>query len=129
MTSLLHRDCRQTSLKVQGYNIRKIQQKEFKKHDYEFFKQYNDTWQGRMARIDIIIKAWANVIKGLTDEEHIRRSKVCGKCPHAKRKKYLELIKNDLEEVHGMVCDLCGCPLVAKIRSEDICEKWEQPMN
>lgn len=76
-----------------------------------------------MSKIGIIGKAWIEVLKGKTTEEQKRRAEICGGCPSAKHKKYLEFFKEELIQAKGMVCNECGCPLSAKIRSEDDCPK------
>lgn len=83
----------------------------------------------RMTKLREIIKAWSKVIDGLTTSEHKRRSKICSACPHAKNKKILNLVSDELIETKGMICDMCGCPLSAKIRSNDICKRWEVDIN
>lgn len=77
-----------------------------------------------MAKPSVILRAWRDVFSGNTSEEHKRRAKICMDCPAAKYSKLLSLIKDELKEVEGMVCDECGCPLVAKTRSSDKCYKW-----
>lgn len=79
-----------------------------------------------MVQVFKIARAWVQVFKGVTTEEHKRRASICNKCEHAKKIKILELIKDELKEVNGLGCDLCDCPLIAKIRSTDICKKWKQ---
>lgn len=79
-----------------------------------------------MSKIAIIVLAWLNVWKGLTTKEDKRRAVICDGCPSRKYKKYLDFINDDLKEVKGFVCNECGCPLIAKIRSTDDCplNKW-----
>ena len=72
----------------------------------------------------VIIKAWKNVLFGVTSKEHKRRASICKTCEHAKYRSYLDFLKDDLEEVNGLVCGLCSCPLKAKIKSTDKCHKW-----
>ncbi len=74
-----------------------------------------------------ILKAWAKVFKGLTTEEDKRRAAICKECPNKKYSKYVDFVNDELTEVSGYICTECGCPLIAKIRSNDICEKWKQP--
>lgn len=78
-----------------------------------------------MASPKVILKAWREVLKGNTSEEHKRRAKICMDCPAHKHSTILELVKDELKEVQGMVCGECSCPLSALIRSEKICYKWE----
>ena len=76
------------------------------------------------------IKAWGKVLSQTTTDEDKRRAKICEQCPMRKYNKYLDFVNDELKEVKGFVCSDCGCPLVAKIRSEDkndICYKWRQP--
>lgn len=79
-----------------------------------------------MVQIFKIAKAWNSVFKGIKTEEHVRRAEVCGGCPSKRYSKFLSYIEDDLKEVEGFVCNECGCPLVAKIRSNDKCPlgKW-----
>lgn len=79
-----------------------------------------------MSKIAVIGKAWLEVLKGMTTEEHKRRAKICGECTFAKYNAYLDFIDDELKQVKGMVCNDCGCPLVSKIRSTDKCPqgKW-----
>ena len=55
-----------------------------------------------------------------------KRAKACSKCVHAVPTVLEVLCKdNRLKEVEGMLCNKCGCPLMAKTRSPDeTCEKW-----
>jgi hypothetical protein len=76
-----------------------------------------------MGQISKIVKAWWKVVEGATTEEQKKRAKICSGCKLAEHKKYLDWINDDLNEVNGMVCGLCNCPLVAKIRSNDKCPK------
>jgi len=73
-----------------------------------------------------ILKAWVQVARGFTTQEHKRRAAICSSCPDKKYTHYLDFINDDLKEVKGFVCTPCGCPLIAKIRSTDKCKKWEK---
>ena len=72
-----------------------------------------------------IVKAWSKVLREVTTDEDKRRASICGDCPKKTYSKYRDFINDELEEVIGFVCDDCGCPLIAKIRSTDICKKWK----
>lgn len=74
-----------------------------------------------MAGIKTITKAWIQVLKGNTTDEHRRRSKICKSCPMAQHRKFLNLVNDELVETKGMICKMCGCPLSAKIRSDETC--------
>lgn len=72
-----------------------------------------------------IAKAWLQVLKGITTEEHRRRAAICNGCESKKYSTFTDFINDELEEVKGFVCGECLCPLIAKIRSTDKCKKWE----
>lgn len=78
-----------------------------------------------MIKPSIIAKAWINVVKGITTEEHKRRAKICNNCDTAKYISFTDFIDDELKEVKGMVCGNCYCPLIALIRSKKTCHKWE----
>lgn len=72
-----------------------------------------------MGQISNILNGWKNyfiedsVVEKIAEE----RAQICVKCPFAVEKKLLIFVKDDLEEVEGMACARCDCPLSAKIRS------------
>ena len=78
-----------------------------------------------MKKPYVIAKAWISVLKGNTTEEHKRRASTCKNCPQAKYSKYIDFVQDELKEVKGLKCTDCGCPLVAKIRSTEICRYWK----
>ena len=82
-----------------------------------------------MTKVSVILKSWQEVYKGTTSEEHKRRANICMDCPAAQHSTLLKLVKDELKEIHGLKCMDCGCPLSAKVRSTDICYKWEQDTN
>ena len=82
-----------------------------------------------MTKLKVIAKAWAEVFKGNTTEEHKRRAFICYECDMSVHSKLLDLVGDELKEIKGLKCSDCGCPLSPKIRSEDICKKWEQDTN
>jgi ribosomal protein L37E len=75
-----------------------------------------------------IITGWKNFISKseVTEKLATKRAEVCAACPNAKQGKLLAFIKDSLKEIEGAYCNSCGCPLSAKIRSNDICpeNKW-----
>lgn len=77
-----------------------------------------------MTKLGVIGKAWLNVLKGVTTKEHKRRAGICKSCPLAEHSVILDFVKDELVEVKGLLCSDCGCPLSAKIRSTDKCNKW-----
>lgn len=78
-----------------------------------------------MANPLTIIKAWHLVLRDQTTSEDKRRASICSDCPSKKYSKYIDFINDELDEVKGFICKDCGCPLIAKIRSTDICYKWK----
>lgn len=74
-----------------------------------------------------ILSGWKNYLdKGeVTEEIAKQRAAICSGCPHAKQGKLLAFIKDTLKEVEGAYCNACGCPLSAKVRSNDICPKYK----
>lgn len=51
------------------------------------------------------------------------RAGTCATCPEATTGKLLVFIKDNLKEIEGTYCKACGCPLSAKVRSNDTCPK------
>lgn len=78
-----------------------------------------------MAHVFNILKAWVKVSKGFTTSEDKRRADICNNCTHKKYSKYIDFVNDELKNVKGFVCNDCGCPLIAKIRSNEICKKWK----
>ena len=76
-----------------------------------------------------ILSGWRNYLNKseVTETTARQRAEICASCPHAKQGKLLTFIKDTLKEVEGAYCDKCGCPLSAKVRSNDICpiHKWQ----
>jgi len=68
-----------------------------------------------------IISGWANYIFKSAKGEAvaIERAKICANCNHAKRMNVLEFLHDDVKQIEALACDLCECPLSAKIRSLD----------
>ncbi len=75
-----------------------------------------------------IMRAWSKVLREVTTDEDKRRARICSVCPNKKYHKFIDFVDDELEEVKGFVCIDCHCPLLAKIRSTDICYKWETPI-
>jgi hypothetical protein len=75
-----------------------------------------------------ILSGWKNYLDktDVTEEIAKKRAALCATCPHAKQGKLLAFIKDSLTDVEGAYCNLCKCPLTAKVRSTDICpiNKW-----
>lgn len=76
-----------------------------------------------------IINGWHNFISQTEVTERLAsdRAMECIGCPHAKKGVLTAFIKDDFKEIEGYYCDLCKCPLSAKIRSvNEKCDigKW-----
>jgi hypothetical protein len=73
------------------------------------------------VQISNILNGWQNFIAKSEVSEKLAKERAaeCAKCPHAKEGKLLAFIKDDLKEIEGYYCDLCKCPLSAKVRSQN----------
>lgn len=78
-----------------------------------------------MLKPKVVVDAWISVFKGVTTKEHKRRASICNDCNNNKYNKYLDFVNDELKEVKGLVCTDCGCPLIAKIRSKEVCKYWK----
>jgi hypothetical protein len=82
-----------------------------------------------LGKIKNIYTGWKNY---LTDDEIAsdlakERSKHCATCPNAVFEKHLLNVKDDVKIIEGFICNLCHCPLSAKLRvPEEKCDdgKW-----
>jgi hypothetical protein len=85
----------------------------------------NSNLKSKMLQITHILAGWKNYIdkSGVTEAVAKNRAALCASCPHAKQGKLLAFIKDSLEEIEGAYCNICSCPLSAKVRSNDICPK------
>lgn len=76
-----------------------------------------------------ILSGWKNYLDKTDVTENVAKERAthCATCPHAKQGKLLAFVKDHLTEVEGAYCNLCKCPLSAKVRSTDICpiNKWK----
>jgi superfamily II helicase len=81
-----------------------------------------------MSKINNIINGWWSYLNSneLTPKE-LKRAKICAECPHRKYSNTIKvLVKDEIKEIQGFICNECKCPLSAKIRSNDNCplNKW-----
>lgn len=81
---------------------------------------------------------YSNIVDGFSNKafpspklEKLAKSRamICAECPFAKKSKMLETVyaDNKTKTIQGMYCDVCGCALSAKVRSQnDSCPrgKW-----
>lgn len=87
-----------------------------------------------MSRISNIAEGWKNYLSGRTTDQERARARICKECPAAVLGTYEKVLPDfQLEEVQGLKCSECGCPLVTKIRSTNSkcdLDKWpETPTN
>jgi len=75
-----------------------------------------------------ILSGWKNYLakSGVTEAVAQQRAALCASCPHARQGKLLTFINDSLKEIKGTYCNICKCPLSAKVRNTDICpiHKW-----
>lgn len=74
-----------------------------------------------MSKISKIYKGWGSYLddKPLSDEEK-RRVSICDTCPNKKFSKTISVfVDDDIKEIEGYLCNVCKCPLSAKIRSDN----------
>ena len=66
-----------------------------------------------------IIDGWYYVLIKDPEIEALAKEKAkhCKGCKHAVTKKILKFVNKKNLEVEDRVCDLCDCPLIAKLRS------------
>lgn len=80
------------------------------------------------SKLSNIITGWANVIFENEDIEAMAKKKamVCSTCINAEWSLIASLVNDRIEEIKGLKCGLCGCPIGALIRSNEICKanKW-----
>ena len=71
---------------------------------------------------------WNLYLAGETDTLALTRSEICRACPFAAVGTFEKFMPDKtLKDIQGLKCKKCGCPLSAKLRSEnEICPlgKW-----
>jgi len=75
-----------------------------------------------------ILSGWKNYLVKSEVAESVaqERAIICAACPNVRHGKLLTFINDSLKEIEGSYCNICKCPLSAKVRSTDICpiQKW-----
>jgi hypothetical protein len=75
-----------------------------------------------------ILSGWKNYLVKSEVAEAVaqERAFICAACPNVRHGKLLTFINDSLKEIEGSYCNICKCPLSAKVRSTDICpkQKW-----
>ena len=77
-----------------------------------------------------IISGWSNYVFPSEEIEQMamERAKVCSECEHVEKGLVAELIGDRIEDIEGLVCGLCHCPLSGLLRSEESkckIDKWK----
>jgi len=72
-----------------------------------------------MSKLNNILNGWENfIIKSeVTEELAKQRAEHCLKCDELKKGGLLSMVKDDFVEIQGYYCNICKCPLSAKLRS------------
>ncbi|MFV2015464.1 MAG: hypothetical protein ACC656_08565, partial [Candidatus Heimdallarchaeota archaeon] len=67
------------------------------------------------------ISGWTNVIfkNDNIEKMYHERAKLCSECIHSKKKFLLTFIGDYIDKVEHNVCDICSCPLISLLRTED----------
>lgn len=71
--------------------------------------------------IKSVITGWYLFLFKKADSEDMakRRAVYCGVCPHATTGMFDAIHDDEIPSISGKSCKLCGCALVAKLRSPD----------
>lgn len=83
-----------------------------------------------MSKIDNIIEGWKNHFSGdkLAYTTALSRSEQCATCEYAVPSGMVfQLVNDEIKTIEGFKCNLCNCPLSAKLRSlNEKCDigKW-----
>ena len=74
-----------------------------------------------MYSIKNIMDGWRNymVKSEVTEKLAKSRAKICRACDKNVKAKMLIFINDKLSEIEGHKCDVCQCPLSAKVRSKN----------
>jgi len=84
-----------------------------------------------MGQISNIIDGWEDYLSNKTTPQTKARAQVCITCKHAVTGFFERFMPDEtLQEVQGLKCNKCNCPLSAKLRSpNEKCplKKWKQP--
>lgn len=71
-----------------------------------------------------IMQGWKNYTfpNKQVEESAKKKAKICAKCPYAVNSVWDEILPDaTLQEVKGMKCELCDCPLSTLLRSDKKC--------
>lgn len=76
-----------------------------------------------MSKVNDIINGWGNYLKG-SDPAILKvakeRAAICAECPLAKHGLHTAIMPDySINEIQGMYCGDCGCPLSTAVRSKN----------
>ena len=76
-----------------------------------------------MPNIKDILDGWENFVNQKEVSERLARQRAehCKKCTNLKKGGLLSFVNDDIKEIQGFYCNLCKCPLSAKLRSNSNC--------
>jgi hypothetical protein len=76
---------------------------------------------GIALKLGQIVSGWKNYLWDSKEAKElaIKRAVFCANCEHGQKMKVLEFMDDDVKEIEAMACELCKCPLSAKLRSPD----------
>jgi hypothetical protein len=84
-----------------------------------------------MSKLRNIYTGWKNYLTDneLANELAQERAPFCSECTHAVFKQHLLAMTDEVKIIEGFVCELCHCPLSAKLRvpeekCPDVPAKW-----
>jgi hypothetical protein len=82
-------------------------------------KNYICTSMRYVKKLARIYDGWKNFIfLSPTIEELAKvRANICAACPYAVYSFWTQAIGDNLQEIKGLKCDKCNCPISAKVRS------------
>ena len=78
-------------------------------------------------KINNILSGWSNFIlkSEVTEELAKKRALVCIDCSECVKSKLTAFVNDDIKQIKGYKCNICNCPLSAKLRTE----KEKCPLN
>jgi len=74
-----------------------------------------------------IIQGWAAYFMNEKSKLAIERAAICKNCDKAVCGTYEKILNDSIKEIQGLKCNVCGCPLSTKLRSQnEVCpsKKW-----
>ena len=82
-----------------------------------------------LKKLKLIVQGWANyAFENYKIEQRANeRAIICSVCEYARNDVWFDLKDSRIQEISGIACFACECPLSTKLRSDDKCPlgKWE----